>query len=753
MTRADAGIHAFADTVLLARTEKDVEKVIREAPAVYGPMSWRPVGNRPNNIGTIRMASDPALALIERITNGMDAILDLGHHLHPEDNPRSPRDAAKQWYGVPTAGIGEMSDDARRRIGELLQVALHESGEDKRPTIVIGDHGTGQSPVDFPATLMSLNESNKVGQPWTMGTYGQGGASTYGFSRATVVISRRHPDLRRGRDDLIGWTIVTEHEDDPEREILPSYRYLVGVEGSVPTLPPSALPDLAYGTRIIHIAYDLQGWSGPFTTGVWQLFHSALFDPVLPFLVTGTRAKEKSYGSRIVVGNAARLSRPDRARGDLQISHSDSAVLRLGDALGQVTLNYWVIQRPEGATGSSEPAASYVRADSAVAMTLFGQRQDTESRVWIKDRGKLPFLYKNMIVQLDADKLTPIAKREVFASTRERATQSELRTSIYDHLAKVLLDDPELRRLDHEEKERLLRRSTTAANEKVRQRLARFIKTRLKDETTSGEGGSGTGNGGVRGKRPGKPTPPRDIDDSMLHNVPRHMKFGRSDLQVARGATTHMWVDIDAKNGYLPSHDDDLSFEWAEGTDGAVRQSMRSKLLGGKSRWYFEASDRARVGSYGFRAILATANGVLEDSAQIHVVEPPESQRTKPGKSVPIGPRIAWVQRDDWGDELDEQTVGYVTEDDEETVIWVNRDFRQLDKAMSGRGLTADAIQTRADRYLLPVACALWLQHHEMKSADPRPSDLYLKRELQRMAEAVLVAIDPDADVASAAGD
>ena len=47
-------------------------------------------------------------------------------------------------------------------------------------------------------------------------------------------------------------------------------------------------------------------------------------------------------------------------------------------------------------------------------MTLFGQRQDTESRVWIKDNALLPFLYKNMVVQIDADRLTPIAKRERF---------------------------------------------------------------------------------------------------------------------------------------------------------------------------------------------------------------------------------------------------------------------------------------------------------------------------------------------------
>ena len=69
-------------------------------------------------------------------------------------------------------------------------------------------------------------------------------------------------------------------------------------------------------------------------------------------------------------------------------------------------------------------------------------------------------------------------------------------------------------------------------------------------------------------------------------------------------------MDVNAKNGYLPEHDDDLSFSW-EGTDpgDAVRLSMRSELLGGESRWFFEASGDAAIGDYTFRATLVTPNG------------------------------------------------------------------------------------------------------------------------------------------------
>ena len=115
------------------------------------------------------------------------------------------------------------------------------------------------------------------------------------------------------------------------------------------------------------------------------------------------------------------------------------------------------------------------------------------------------------------------------------------------------------------------------------------------------------------------------------------------------------------------------------------------------------------------------------------------------------GPRVEWVYREHWDDHsgnLDALTVGYVTEDDEETVIWVNRNFHRLDAALAGRNLTAEQTDTRATRYQFPVACALWLQHDDLKKANPRPDEKYVKAEMDRLAEAVIIAADPDVDAA-----
>jgi hypothetical protein len=747
----------FASALLSAKRPKEVFELLRMAEGVYGPLSHRPVGDRPNNIGTIRFGSDPALGLVERVTNAMDAMLDLGRLQNPGGTPGSPREAASKWYGIPAGGLAEMPDTQRRALGEKIQVSLEESGISKRPTVVVVDEATGVSGKHFPKTLVSLNEQNKVNQPWTMGTYGQGGAVTFGFCEATVIISRCHPELLDGEEDRIAWTVVQRHEDY-NKQALPSFKYVVGPDNQVMTMNPSLFPHLKHGTIVIHVAYDLQGWTGPFTTGIWQFFHAALFDPVLPFLITSHRKKDEQYGSRIVIGNSARLGSIEKAKGDIELAHKDSTTLNLEDRYGSVLFNYWVVRRPATSTGASDPAAGYVQPATAVSITLFGQRQDAEERRWIKDNAMLPFLYKNMIVQLSADDLTPVAKGELFTSTRERGTKSDIRTTIYEKLAEVLRTDDELKRLNQEEKERVLQKSTSASSEKVRKRLAMFIKTHLKNVFKPGKASGQQGNEGKRKRPPGGTSPPRDISDEHLPKVPTKLEFlaRNKAIRVYRGAAGYTWVAVNAKNGYLPSHNDDLTLTWEGGQSPGdnVRLTMRSKLLGGESRWFFEAEADAPIGDYTFKASLVTPNGMLFDELNVSVREATPAKPQMKGKEPETGPRVEWVYKDAW-DEMGftPRTVGRVDEDQEETIIWVNRHYHLLERSLSGRNLTPDAIETRATRYQFPVACALWLQQDAVKRAEQKPSEDYLQAESERMAEAVLVAIDPDVDVALEEGE
>lgn len=366
-----------------------------------------------------------------------------------------------------------------------------------------------------------------------------------------------------------------------------------------------------------------------------------------------------------------------------------------------------------------------------------------------------------MVVHINANGLTPVGRRELFASTRERATESELRKTIYERTADLLRTDPELKRLNHTEKERLLQRSTAAANDKVRRRLGKFIRTRLQGTVAPGKQRVGSdsrglvGSGAGQGSREGRPTvtqvpgTKRSTDDSHLPHVPTAIAFESKKVRVAQGRRGYVWVAVDAKNGYLPAHDDGLTISWA-GQGQSPTVDSRSSLLGGRSRWAVGAGKDVRLGVYEMSVELTTANGTLFASIPVEVVAPP--QQASPDQSTPdedTGPQVQWVYKKDWPVHgMTAMSVGRVDQDDESTIIWVNRDFDLLARGLASSRLTPEQITTRADRYQYPVACVLWLQQHELKNADPRPDDRYLEAELHRLAEAVLVAMDPDVDLA-----
>lgn len=766
----------LATQLVNARTAEDIEQILAAAKTMYGT-SVIPVG-RENNIGTIRMASDPGLAMIERLTNGIDSLLELAVLLHPGSDPKTPQEAA-HLLGVPAAGIQDMTDAERRTLAGNLTIALRESGVKRRPTVCVYDRGAGQHPSAFATTLLSLNESNKVSKPFTMGTYGQGGSVTFGFSRYTLILSRRHPSLLdAGQEDVVGWTVVYEEQTDPTKNILPRYVWVVQPDGSPFSLPAELFPDFEHGVRVSHVEYDVQGLQGPFTTQLWQFLHAALFEPVLPFIVTGDRSndpkrKDGTPDTRVVIGNAARLANIAGARGDIELGAYDSHQIDLGADYGEVSVDWWALVRSEGSKSKSDPAGSYVDANTAVSLTLHGQRQDAERRTWIKDRAKMPFLYKNMVVHINANGLRPLGRRELFASTRERATESELRKMIYDRVSELIRTNDDLKVLNHQEKERLLKRSTAATNDKVRKRLGKFIKSKLAGTmkptgagkgsgtgpTTDGGGFSGGGEPKTKphGGRPDGRTGPRkvrDVDDSKLPNVPTTIEFGSKRVRLVQGRGAYVWVLINAKNGYLPLNDDDLtiSIDGAEGHGIAV--SSRSKLLGGKLRWSLLATDTTPIGEYKLTVALMTANGELTATVPIDVVvAPDEPSQPKGGTDEETGPDVRWISKDEWDDSFTAQTVGRVDQDDESTIIWVNRDYNLLAAALASASLTADQITVRADRYQFPVACGLWLQHHEVTKMDTPPEDDYLGREMHRLAEAVLVAMDPDVDLAANDGE
>ena len=78
-----------------AKTSEDATKIINECKRRFHP---KPIAvARENNSGTINMASDSGLALVERITNGIDSRIELACLGNPGLNLSSPEEASSPW--------------------------------------------------------------------------------------------------------------------------------------------------------------------------------------------------------------------------------------------------------------------------------------------------------------------------------------------------------------------------------------------------------------------------------------------------------------------------------------------------------------------------------------------------------------------------------------------------------------------------------------------------------------------------------
>lgn len=211
-------------------------------------IKWIPFG-RENNRGTIEVSADPTRSCIERITNGVDGVLELEHERHNGlPDCRSPKEAAVAWLGVPDSGLSAMSPAERRALAQRISVTL-EQGEGKESRILtIRDKGIGITPANMPRTILSLNQSNKISKHYLVGAYGQGGSSTFAFSRLSLIACRY-------ADAWIGFTVVKFLDLPPDQFKTGHYVHMVMGDGSIPQ-GDLDINEFARGTEVRHLGYD-----------------------------------------------------------------------------------------------------------------------------------------------------------------------------------------------------------------------------------------------------------------------------------------------------------------------------------------------------------------------------------------------------------------------------------------------------------------------------------------------------------------
>ncbi len=756
---------------------------------------WVPVGGILNNSGAIDVGADPAETLNERITNAIDAVLEREwrEHYANAPQPATPREAAERWFKIPHGRLSNLSTTERRRLAEKIRVTLLESGVDNSPTISVVDDGIGQHPSEFANTLLSLQRDNKIDKHFLMGAYGQGGAAVYAFCQYTVVISRRQLTLlQSGQRDQIGWTVVRYNPLDVEHKN-GRYEYLVTENGAIPTMDADGtMLNFPPGTNIRLIQYQLPKHSTIFTApsrSLWALTNMVLYDPVMPFLIGDERLQlykklqrlSSVQRTRPVMGNANRLrekTRPetktvteDEEEERTELRYDQEHTISMGE-YGSATVRYWIFDFPTGKS-RTPPVDAYSDSESAIAVTLNGQRQGKFDRTYFRNPLNLPIMKDYMLVQIDCDNLSKLGKRALFSSTRDRIKRENFLDAVLGHVNAIIAKDAHVKAIAADLQEAALQSASTEQNIRLSRKLVQLIEEwELRDKALTEIGrqmlpdreGTLTTLSLKRKEEveseeqevEEKEKPPPDTRTWTGKYFPTEFDFVKvSDpLRIPLFRKYSISFRTDAQNDCLTREHDRGELKLIIDPPGGILERSRGQMRGGMLAIIVEPTATASAGDN------ITITGILAFQGRTDLVASRKAILILPHRGAKKTTEIEGLpkyqiipvhkENDAWKTDLGvavpfnwtEEDVADVGYSDGNVLIYINMSNADYIEAVRRRNLSEPTIRRYSDRYKLAIAFHAYMQDRALKeiagTGKAPPTEETLKAELQRTVRTVI---------------
>lgn len=215
-----------------SENDDELHKIVQNDPLLSNHSNWKPYGTE-NNFSTFEnQQSNSIAALVEKITNAIDASLMkqcLLRDIDPKTNraPTTMQKAVELFYGIKDGNFSEVLPSQRRTIAEDIQVLA--TGDNYAPSLTVYDNGEGQHPDEFVNTFLSLHRGNKTSIQFVQGKYNMGstGAVVFcGKHRYQLIVSRRQGKFTNSHgSNPFGFTLVrrhplTEMEENTFRSVL-----------------------------------------------------------------------------------------------------------------------------------------------------------------------------------------------------------------------------------------------------------------------------------------------------------------------------------------------------------------------------------------------------------------------------------------------------------------------------------------------------------------------------------------------------
>lgn len=447
-----------------AETESEIDEILESYDVFYNDANWRNYGDLPNNFGTIgNQQSDATSALVEKLINSIDAILIKEAKLRgidPEgqEAPQDMKKAVEEFFAVENGNINTLPHKERRKLAD--NVNLIATGQKTSPCYVIYDKGEGQEPSKFPETFLSLHSNNKNKIPFVQGRFnmGAGGALPFcGTKNYQLLVSKKHPKLANENEkEYWGFTLVRRRQPR-EGEKSSVYEYFAPNQ-EVPKFRAKGLDILPstetgeynqvidYGTFIKLYEYDIK-YKSVATIDLYKSLNNKMFEVALPIRMIENRDYKGHTKESTLVGMVARI---DNQRQKLEEEFPFSTTINI-DKLGKAKVRMWLFKDGIDTTNWYNPS-------DAVALTINGQTHDSfDKRFFIrKNVGQKSWIKDSLLVQVDCTDFTSYAKENLFMGSRDRIRQgNELSSKLEKTLEDLIREDRALIKWNkkrHEEK-------------------------------------------------------------------------------------------------------------------------------------------------------------------------------------------------------------------------------------------------------------------------------------------------------------
>jgi hypothetical protein len=738
--------------VALLRADRSAEigSLLEQVFDQYGArVSLVPVGGRDNNRGQIEIGTDPGKGIVERITNGIDGVLELEEKRHngiPEC--KSPREAAMSWLNVPSKGLHELSAARRRELASSVVVTVTEGDDKSHRTVTIVDSGIGMAAEEMPSTILSLGESNKVQKLYLSGAFGQGGSSTFAYCGYSVICSRSHSNPKN-----VGFTIIYYQDLPAEKYKHGNYVYLT-LDGKLFEAEVS-LEHFPKGTMVKHLGYDVTEYKYGFgPQSVYGLLQRALFDPIIPVSLEDRVSKINRVikGSRNALNGAVDdpAERGPSIRYNVPMYH-----VSLGD-FGHIGLEYWLLE--EGESEKYEPSRAYVDNKKPILLTVNGQTHAEYSGVLIrsKNQADLGYLRNRLIIHVDCNNLTPSAKRNLFSSSREDVRKGQINNLIEQEIVKALKSDDQLHILNDEAKSLTLRKTDTESEQTIKTEVAKVLRFHGFSATIAAGGGKDEGSKNTPSRIPPIPRAPthkftKKID---IHDPPTYVKIlAESPTDFYPDQRRYIRVETDAPSSYHNAEDSTKSRFNIIINRTEIVKAGTTPLREGRMRLILDCKSEAGVGSTGELTIELTVPGMptLTDKISYMIVKKPPPAADKKHISIPKirfvkveGPEDEVWARLTWPDEITK--VASSSELGDELVVYYSTLFPSFLEAFNHFQKTNPTLASSfVSRYKTWLAVhSLLLEHSKKESTNLEDFDAWEHEERCRLATMASIIADKE---------